>query len=80
MPFTVIIHISNEDSVVGEIEDMPAPTDQLIALSNPRRMDGKDLHYITEGVVNVIWPTHRINFIEIMPSKEEEEIIGFVRE
>jgi hypothetical protein len=30
--------------------------------------------------VNVYWPLHRVTFIEIMPSKEEDEIFGFVRE
>jgi len=28
----------------------------------------------------VIFPMHRINFIELMPTGEEEEIISFVRE
>jgi hypothetical protein len=52
----------------------------MITVTNPRRMDGKDLHYLTENVVTVMWPIHRLNFIEILPTKEEEEIIGFVRE
>jgi hypothetical protein len=62
------------------VEEVPAPTDLLVTVTNPRRMDGKDLHYLTENVVTVIWPVHRLNFIEVLPTKEEEEIIGFVRE
>ncbi len=80
MPVTVVLHVSGEDAVVGEVDDLPAPGDNLLCVMNPRRMDGKDLHYLTEGVVNVFWPLHRINFIEVLPTKEEEEIIGFVRE
>ncbi len=80
MPFTIILHIQNEEAVMGEIEELPSTTDLMITITNPRRMDGKDLHYITENVVTVIWPIHRLNFIEILPTKEEEEIIGFVRE
>ncbi len=80
MPFTVVLHISNEEAVIGEVEEMPCPNATFIALSNPRRMDGKDLHYLTENVVTAIWPLHRLNFIEVLPSKEDEEIIGFVRE
>jgi hypothetical protein len=49
-------------------------------LHNPRRPDGKDLNYIMEKVVTVIWPISRISFIEVLPSEEEEDIIGFVRE
>ena len=81
MPYTLLLHIANEDPVVLEVDDMPAPTDQWIKGSNPRRKDNKDLHYLMPDVVTVIFPTWRINFIEIMPGKEDqEEIIGIVRE
>jgi hypothetical protein len=80
MPYTVVLHIMNEDSVVGEMERLPAPTDSMVTVSNPRRLDGKDLHFLAENVLTVTWPVHRINFIEIMASGEEEEIFGFVRE
>jgi len=47
---------------------------------NPRQRDGKDLHYLDDNVVTVLWPIERLNFIEVLTSKQEEEIIGFVRE
>jgi hypothetical protein len=77
---TVILHIQNEDPVVGEIEEMPQPIDRLLVVKNPRRRDGKDLHYIDASVQTVIWPISRINFIEIFPAGEDEEIISQVRE
>jgi len=80
MPISVLLHISNEEAVVGEIEQLPAPSDTSVTLNNPRRRDDKELTYLAETVVSVIWPMHRINFIEILPSREEEELIGFVRE
>ncbi len=80
MPVTVLVHLSGEDPVVGEVEELPAPTDTIITVNNPRRRDGKDLPYIQGNVVTVVWPMHRINFIEIMPTAEEEKLIGFVRE
>ena len=76
----VIVHIQNEDPVLGEMESLPAATDIIITLKNPRRRDGKDLPYLDQSVTSVIWPMSRINFIEIMPGKEEEEIITHVRE
>jgi hypothetical protein len=76
---SAIIHINNEEAVFGEIEDMPSPKDQLIIVKSPRRKDGKDIHYLDTSVTTVIWPMHRINFIEIVPSGEEEEIVSFVR-
>ncbi|GAB4529175.1 MAG: hypothetical protein Fur0018_15660 [Anaerolineales bacterium] len=80
MTITVVVHIANEDPVVGEMDEMPALTDQILVLKHPRKRDGKDVHYLLEGVETVIWPMSRINFIEVMPSAGEEEIIGFVRE
>lgn len=80
MAITVLLHLSGEDPVVGEVEELPSPTDTSITLSNPRRRDGKDLPYLESNVVTVVWPIHRVNFMEIMPTAEEERLIGFVRE
>ena len=80
MPYSIILHISGETSVAGEIEELPKPTDNIIVVMNPRQKDGKDLHYIDHNVVKVIWPLAKVSFIEILESTEEEKIIGFVRE
>jgi hypothetical protein len=80
MAHTVVIHIPNEDPLVGEIDELPAASDTMITLHNPRRRDGKDLHYLQSDVVTVIWPVAQVTFIEILPTRAEEEIIGFVRE
>ena len=80
MAHSVILHISGEPSIVGEVEELPKSNDTIITVSNPRLRDGKDIHYLAENVVTVIWPISRINFIEIMPTREEEEVFGFVRE
>lgn len=80
MPYTVVIHIHNADPVVGEMDELPSAADTLIALQNPRLRDGKDLPYLTEDVLSVYWPVDKINFIEVMATRDEEEIIGFVRE
>jgi hypothetical protein len=80
MAIPVLLHISGEDPVRGEVDDLPTPADTNITINNPRQRDGKDLRYVLENVVTVIYPMHRIMFIEILPSVEEEKIIGFVRE
>jgi len=77
---TVIIHMMNEDPVLGEIESLPGLQDNLIILKNPRTKDGKDLRNLETNVTVAIWPMARISMIEVMPSGEEEEIITFVRE
>lgn len=80
MAFSVIVHISNEEPIVCELEELPGPQDQIVTLNNPRRRDGKELPYLEEEVSKVIVPWHRISFVQILPSAEMEDVIGFVRE
>lgn len=80
MAYKVILHIQNQDPVLGEVDELPAPTDTLLTLRNPRRVDGKDLPYIAENVTTVLWPIDHLNFIEVLGGEEEDQIIGFVRE
>ena len=77
---SVTVHISNEDPVVCELEEMPDASSLFLVLQNPRRRDGKDVHYLDEDVTTVLIPWHRVNFVQMMPSAETEEVIGFVRE
>jgi hypothetical protein len=77
---TIIVHINNEDPILGEIDALPGGSDLLIPLKNPRRKDGKDLPHLEMNVTLVYYPTSRITFIEVLPMGEEEEIITFVRE
>ena len=80
MAYSVILHIAGEPSILGELEDLPKPSDTLIIVSNPRLRDGKDIHYLEHNVVKVIWPVDKITLIEILESEDEEHLIGFVRE
>ena len=77
---TIYIHVFNEEPVLGEVENLPAPTDNTLTVLNPRKRDGKDLPYLLENVTTVIWSMNRIAFIEVIPGEDEEQIIGFVRE
>ncbi len=80
MPYTVILHISGEPSIQGEVDELPKPADTLITVANPRLRDGKDIHYLEHNVVKVIWPVSKLALIEVLESAEEENLIGFVRE
>ena len=80
MAYSVILHISGEPSILGEVEELPKPSDNLITVSNPRLRDGKDIHYLEHNVVKVLWPVDKIMLIEVLASEDEEHLIGFVRE
>jgi hypothetical protein len=80
MPISVLVHISNEEPILGEVEELPTPGDTVLIVSNPRKRDGRDVTFLEANVTTVIWPWNHVSFVEVMPSGEEEEIIGFVRE
>ena len=80
MSSSVIVHIANEEPALDEIEELPKTTDNILVVHNPRKMDGRDLPYLADEVTTMVLPWHRIIFLEIMPSDDADEIIGFVRD
>jgi len=80
MSIEIILHLHNEDPVVAEIDEMPDPNHQTVLITNPRRRDGRPLHYVTEGASAFIFPWSRISFIEIMEAEEEKIVDVFFRE
>lgn len=77
---TIVVHINNEDPVECEVDQLPEATSQYILVNNPRLRDGKDLHYLDEDVTSMMIPWHRVNFVQILPSGEVEEVVSFVRD
>jgi hypothetical protein len=80
MPLDVIIHLHNEDPILAEIETWPDPTHQSLVLRNPRRLDGRRVHYFTEGATSFIFPWTRITFVEVIEAETEEDVVEFFRE
>ena len=80
MAYTLVLHLSGDVPVVGEVDELPKPTDTIITITNPRQRDGKYLHYLEGNVVKVMWPVDKLTLIEVLENAEEEKIIGFVRE
>ena len=81
MTTPIIIHLANEEPILCDVDQLPEADDQIVTVHNPRRRDGKDVHYIDDDVTTIIIPWHRINFIEILPTPGEmDEVITFVRE
>ncbi len=80
MSLEVIIHLHNEDPVLADVESLPDPTHQFLYVTNPRRRDGRSLHYVTEGATSFIFPWTRITFVEIMEAEVAKEVVEFFRE
>ncbi len=80
MSLEVIIHLHNEDPVLAELEAVPDPSHQFLHVLNPRRRDGRSLHYVTEGATSFLFPWTRITFVEIMETEAAKEVVEFFRE
>jgi hypothetical protein len=78
---TCIIHVQGGDAIVGEIEDMPNPHAQYVVFTNVRARDGKPVVYLDREANRVMFPWHRISFLETLPSDEDmEEVETFFRD
>jgi hypothetical protein len=81
MAITVIVHVLNSDAILAEIDEMPDPSSNFITCTNPRARDGKSIVYIDAQATRVIFPWHRISFVETLPSEEDQvEIETFFRD
>ena len=81
MAITCIIHIVGGDAVLGEIDEMPDPQSNYVLFTNVRARDGKAVVYLDRETTRVMFPWHRISFLETLPSEEDqEEVESFFRD
>lgn len=73
MAMQVIIHVTNEEAFVAEMEEMPPQGASYIVIANPRTRENKNLQWAINGAVRFIFPLARIAFIEVMMSDQDRE-------
>jgi len=76
----IMLHMKNEELILGEIDQLPDPSDQFMIVYNPRQPDGTTLVYLQEDVTAILIPWHQAKMVQILPGTGIEEVIGFVRE
>lgn len=69
--YTLLLHISNSEPIKVDVDEMPSLQDVIIIGKNPRERSDKELNIYDEGVTTVIYPIHRINFIQVLPRADE---------
>lgn len=80
MRLSAVIHLLDEDPIIGELENAPEPAAQFVTVHNPRRRDGRTVPFIDSNVERVLFAWHRISHIELLPEADLEKVISFVRE
>lgn len=69
---SLLLHIQNSEPIKVDVDEMPSPGDSVIVGRNPRERSDKELTIFDEGVVTVMFPIWRINYIQVLPSVDEE--------
>ena len=69
---SILVHLANSEPVKIDVEELPTQQDTCIMGKNPRERNDKELTWLDEGVNQVIFPWWRINYIQILPSGDEE--------
>ena len=69
---TLLLHITNQEPVKIDVEEMPHPSDVMILGKNPRDRKDKEVNWLDEGVTTVKVPWSRINMIQVLPSANAE--------
>ena len=81
MAIPVIIHVQGGETMRGEIDELPDPLSNFVTFSNVTTRDGKAIVFIDQDATRVMFPWHRLSFIETLPSEEDkEEIETFFRD
>lgn len=71
MSIKLLVHISNQEPVKVDVDELPGMTDVAIIGKNPRDRADKEITWIDEGVTSIILPWWRINFIQILPNEDD---------
>ena len=71
--YTVLLHVSDSpEPIKAEVEDLPDPNANCIIIKNPRLRSEKELIGLEDGVTMLVYPWWRINYVQILPSDEEQ--------
>ncbi len=80
MRVSAVIHLLDEDPIVGELEGAPDPAAQFVTVYNPRRRDGRTVPFLDSNVARVLFAWHRISHIQLLSEVDVEKVVSFVRE
>ncbi len=80
MPYTILVHVLNEDAIVGEVDELPEENVPFLKLASPRLRDGRDVSYFLPDTNLVLLPWSRVHSIEVMPTEGDEKLVTFIRE
>jgi hypothetical protein len=70
--YTILVHVANQDPVKLDVDELPSMADTAIIGRNPRERSDQEVKWIEDGVTTIAIPWWRINYIQILPSPDED--------
>jgi len=70
---SLLVHLANSEPVKLDVEEMPKTTDQVLIGRNPRDHADREIPWVEESVRMIILPWWRINYVQVLPSEEDQE-------
>jgi hypothetical protein len=70
---SLLVHLANSEPVKLDVDELPKATDQVLIGRNPRDLANREIQWVDESVRMIILPWWRINYIQVLPSQEDEE-------
>jgi hypothetical protein len=69
---SLLLHVANQEPIKVDVDELPGPQDLMIVGKNPRERSDKEAGWLDEGVTTVLFPLSTINFVQVLPSPEDE--------
>jgi hypothetical protein len=71
--YTILLHVPDSpEPIKAEVDELPDPTSSCLLIKNPRTRSEKEIHGLEDGVTMLIYPWWRINYIQVLPSGDEQ--------
>ncbi|MDQ7026047.1 MAG: hypothetical protein Q9P01_20240 [Anaerolineae bacterium] len=71
--YTLLLHIADSpEPVKAEVDELPDPSASFLVIKNPRLRSEKEIRGLEDGVTMLIYPWWRINYIQVLPSGDDE--------
>jgi hypothetical protein len=64
----VVLHLLNEQPLVCDLFEMPAPADVALRCTNLRMLDGKRPIFVDDIASVFVFPYLHIRFVEVLPA------------
>jgi hypothetical protein len=75
MKYSIIVHLASGEPIEGDIEEMPHPQANFIAVKNPHRRSNRELDWLDHRTNTLLIAFSHIVSIEIVLAHSEQEIV-----